>query len=229
MKRSEINKAIKTAMTRLEEYKITLPFFGYWKEEDWKENKSVTERIRKRMLGWDITDYGSGDFEKCGATLFTIRNGDKDDPEMKMPYAEKYIILSDKTEQEIPLHYHVFKSEDIINRGGGVLCMQLYNKAQDGTLDEKSDIIFYTDSLKRTVKAGEIIEIMPGNSITLEPYVYHRFYAKKNCGLLIVGEVSKVNDDNTDNVFYKPSERFSKIVEDEKTTYPLVCEYNFDE
>ncbi len=227
MKRSRINNAIKTAMERLNEYKITLPCFGYWKKEDWEEKAEITGRIRERMLGWDVTDFGSDDFDRCGATLFTVRNGDKNDKELKMPYAEKYIILSDKTEQEIPLHYHIYKSEDIINRGGGVLVVQLYNKAEDGGLDTESDVTVYTDSIKRVLKAGECIEVQPGDSITLEPYVYHKFYAKKDCGLLIVGEVSKVNDDNTDNVFYKKSERFSTVEEDEEITYPLVNEYNF--
>ena len=225
MKRSEINNAIKRAMTRLEEFKITLPMFGYWTKADWENKKDITEVIRQRMLGWDVTDFGSGDFDTCGATLFTVRNGDKNDPELKMPYAEKYIILSDETEQEIPLHYHIYKSEDIINRGGGILVVQLYNKAEDGGLDTVNDVTFYSDSVKKTVKAGGIVEIEPGNSITLEPYVFHRFQAKKDCGLLIVGEVSKVNDDNTDNVFYKKSERFTAVIEDEAITYPLVNEY----
>lgn len=226
MKRTEINNAIKVAMERLEEYKITLPCFGYWEKSDWEEKCNITQRIRERMLGWDVTDFGSDDFEHCGATLFTVRNGDKNDEELKMPYAEKYIILSDKTEQEIPLHYHIYKSEDIINRGGGVLVAQLYNKAEDGGLDTENDVVVYTDSIKRIFKAGELVEVHPGNSITIEPYVYHKFYAKKDCGLLIVGEVSKVNDDNIDNVFYKKSERFAEIEEDEGITYPLVNEYN---
>ena len=227
MKRSEINQAIKVAMARLNEYKITLPCFGYWTTEEWKEKSDITGRIRERMMGWDVTDFGSGDFSKCGATLFTVRNGDKNDAELKMPYAEKYIILSDKTEQEIPLHYHIYKSEDIINRGGGVLVVQLYHKTEDDGVDLKRKVEVYTDCIKRTVEPGEIIEVMPGDSITLEPYVYHRFYAKKDCGLLIVGEVSKVNDDNTDNIFYKKSERFAEVQEDEEIIYPLVNEYNF--
>lgn len=225
MKRSQINAAIERAMSRLKEYKISLPMFGYWKAADWKANESKTGLIRERMLGWDVTDFGSGDFDKCGATLFTVRNGDKDDPKMKMPYAEKYIILSDETEQEIPLHYHIFKSEDIINRGGGILVVQLYNKAEDGGLDKESDVTVYTDGVKNVLPAGSLIEVTPGNSITLEPYVFHKFYAKRGEGLLIVGEVSKVNDDNTDNVFFKKSERFADVIEDEEITYPLVNEY----
>lgn len=226
MKRSEINKAILDAMERLGEYKITLPSFGYWKKEDWMAKKDITERIRERMLGGDVTDFGTDDFEHVGATLFTLRNGDKSDEALKMPYAEKYIILSDKEEQEIPLHYHVYKSEDIINRGGGVMVVQLFNKAEDGGLDMENDVVVYTDCIKRVLKPGELIEVHPGDSITLEPYVYHRFYAKKGCGLLIAGEVSKVNDDNTDNVFFKNSERFAAVEEDENICYPLVNEYN---
>lgn len=225
MKRSEINNAILKAKERLEEYKIKLPMFGYWTPADWKEKQGEISRIKERMLGWDVTDFGSGDFKTCGAVLFTVRNGDKNDKENKAPYAEKYIVLSDETEQEIPLHYHIEKTEDIINRGGGVLCVQLYNKAEDGGLDTVSDVEVYMDCVKHTVKAGGTVEVMPGDSITLEPFVFHRFCAKKGEGLLVVGEVSKVNDDNNDNVFFKKSDRFCEIEEDEAPIHPLVNEY----
>ncbi len=225
MKRSQINNAITLAKQRLNDYKITLPEFAYWTADEWKQQSDKLTRIRKRMLGWDVTDFGSDDFEHCGAVLFTVRNGDKNDSQNRAPYAEKYILLFDETEQEIPLHYHIDKTEDIINRGGGILVVELYNKAADGGLDTEGNVTVYTDCIKRNVKAGEKIELTPGNSITLEPYMYHRFYAKKGKGHLIVGEVSKVNDDNNDNVFLKPSERFCEIIEDEPTVHPLVNEY----
>ena len=225
MRRSEINSAISNAKKRLEEFKISLPMFGYWTPEEWKKNKGIISRMKERMLGWDVTDFGSGDFKTCGAVLFTVRNGDKNDSENKAPYAEKYIILSDKTEQKIPLHYHIEKTEDIINRGGGVLVVQLYNKSEDGGLDTINDVEVYMDAVKHVVPAGGYVEVLPGNSITLEPFVYHSFCAKKDEGLLIVGEVSKVNDDNCDNVFYEKSERFCEIKEDEKVLHPLVNEY----
>lgn len=225
MKRSQINAAIAKAKKRLEEFKISLPMFGYWTPEDVLENKSKMSRIKERMLGWDVTDFGTGDFDSCGAVLFTVRNGDKNDKENRAPYAEKYIILSDETEQKIPLHYHIDKTEDIINRGGGILSVVLYNKAEDGGLDRESDVTVYMDAVKHVVPAGSIIEVTPGNSITLEPFVYHTFCAKRGAGLLIVGEVSKVNDDNNDNVFYEKSERFCGIDEDEKPIHLLVNEY----
>lgn len=225
MKRSEINAAIKKAEERLKEYKISLPMFGYWTPSDVAENKCKISRIKERMLGWDVTDFGSGDFKTCGAVLFTVRNGDKNDKEYRAPYAEKYIILSDETDQKIPLHYHIDKTEDIINRGGGVLMVELYNKAEDGGLDKESDVTVYMDALKYTFPAGSVVEVTPGNSITLEPFVYHSFGAKRGAGRLIVGEVSKVNDDNNDNVFLVTSERFCGIEEDEEPLHLLVNEY----
>ncbi len=225
MKRSEINAAIDAAKARLDEFKITLPFFGYWTPADFAANKDKTGRIAERMMGWDVTDFNKGDFYHCGAVLFTVRNGDKNDKENKAPYAEKYIVLADETEQEIPFHYHIFKTEDIINRAGGILVVELYKEGADGKLDMTSDVDVYMDGVKHTFKAGEKIEVTPGNSITIEPYVYHRFYAKKGEGMLIVGEVSKVNDDNCDNVFLVESDRFCGVDEDEPKKYLLVNEY----
>jgi len=42
---------------------------------------------------------------------------------------------------------------------------------------------------------------------------------------VLVGEVSKVNDDNTDNRFYESVGRFSAIEEDEAPLYLLVNDY----
>ena len=55
--------------------------------------------------------------------------------------------------------------------------------------------------------------------------MFHRFFAKTGCGDLIIGEVSKINDDNIDNVFANPSDRFCEIDEDEAPHRLLVNEY----
>ncbi len=46
------------------------------------------------MLGWDITDYGLGNFDKVGFSLITIRNGNRKMAD-KYPkvYAEKLLYL----------------------------------------------------------------------------------------------------------------------------------------
>ena len=226
MKRSQINSAIARAKERMAKYNVSLPMFGYWTPENWKANKDNIEKISEGMLGWDVTDFGSDDFAHTGAVLFTVRNGDKNDASMSRPYCEKYIVLDDTDEQEIPYHYHIFKTEDIINRAGGTLVIQMYHRTNDDKLDTKTPVTVFMDGIYRTFAPGERIEVAPGNSITLEPYVFHRFVAKRGDGLLIVGEVSKVNDDNNDNIFLNPSKRFSAIEEDEAPIHPLVNEYN---
>ncbi len=225
MLRSEVNNAISRAKKLLSDNNITLPFFGYMTMEDWNKSDIGLETIKGVMLGWDISDFGSGDFEKVGATLFTIRNGSLYDKSLGVPYAEKYIILHHETAQEIPMHYHVMKTEDIINRAGGTLCIQVYGSKEDGSLDTENNVILYCDGVKREFAPGEIIKVETGNSVSLTPYVYHRFYCEgADC---IIGEVSSVNDDNTDNVFLKKSsDRFGGIIEDVPITHPLVNEYD---
>jgi len=221
MKRSEINGYIKWAKALLEEYRFPLPRFSNWGMEEWKENKEAAAEIFKTLLGWDITDFGSGDFEKIGAVLFTIRNGKLDEPGVGSPYAEKLILL--KEGQRLPNHYHAMKTEDIINRGGGRIFMKLFNKLPDGGVDYESDVTIYSDGIAKTVHAGEEFYVMPGDSIRLTPYIYHIFGAKD--GEVIVGEVSSVNDDATDNYFAEKTARFPTVDEDEAILHPLVSDY----
>jgi len=226
MKRSEINEAIKISKDLLERNNLRLPGFAYWTMNEWKQNKSKIATISQVMQGWDITDFGSGRFTEVGAVLFTIRNGDINNKGVGTPYAEKIIILQHEKGQKIPMHCHWVKTEDIINRGGGILSIQLYASDADGNINKKVDVEVYMDGIKHSFKAGEIIEIHRGDSITLTPYVYHTFWAKKGACDLIVGEVSSINDDNTDNVFTEPASRFAEIEEDEAIAHPLVNEYN---
>jgi D-lyxose ketol-isomerase len=220
MKRSEINAAIRYASQLCEANKISLPVFSRWDIAAWKAEKEKTGVMRKVMLGWDVTDFGTGNFNNIGAVLFTARNGTLRGE--GTPYAEKYLIF--KGGQFLPLHYHYKKTEDIINRGVGVMTLRLYHSNKDGTVNEKDDVDIYCDGCLVTVKAGEEFAIGPGNSITLTPGVYHTFGAKLEDGDLISGEVSSINDDNVDNHFSEPVGRFTKIEEDEEILYPLCNE-----
>lgn len=223
MKRSEINGAVRRAMRLLEREGFRLPEFGYWTLADWRANRDRLESIRKTMLGWDVTDFSSGDFPHTGSVLFTLRNGSLSG--MGTPYAEKLIFQLHETEQEIPFHFHRTKTEDIINRGGGILRLQLYASRPDGTPDREMEVEVYRDGIRHEVPAGAVVEVPKGCSITLVPGLYHRFWAKKGAGDLIAGEVSSVNDDRTDNRFLQQRDRFSVIEEDEEILYPLCNEY----
>ena len=226
MKRSEINQAIENAKIAMGKINFKLPEFSKWNEDEWKNNINKIDTIKDVMLGWDVTDFGSDDFKNIGAVLFTIRNGNLYNPEVGVPYCEKVIVFNGDEKQVIPFHFHRNKTEDIINRGNGILEIELYNSTEDDKIDYESDVEIYMDGILHTVKPGEMFEIHPGNSISLTPGVYHRFGGKKGAGNLVVGEVSKINDDNIDNVFAEEQKRFSAIIEDEKRKYVLCNEYD---
>lgn len=224
MKRSQVNQKIVWAKELLEKNNIKLPPFGYWKMKDWTSGDKEIATIKKVMLGWDITDYGKDKFDELGAVLFTLRNGSLTDSSIGTPYAEKLILLKDG--QRLPIHYHASKTEDIINRAGGVLAIKLYNSLENGEVDHESMVIVDMDGVKHSVAPGEEIDILPGNSITLRPFMYHLFWAKAGCGDLVCGEVSSINDDNTDNYNAEDVSRFSTVVEDEPILHPLCNEYH---
>ena len=118
MKRSEINAALKEMEQMIREYRFAIPPFCNFTPEEWKEKGHDYDEIRDNMLGWDITDYGLGDFDKVGFSLITIRNGNlKMKDKYTKSYAEKLLYI--KEGQYSPMHFHWSKMEDIINRGGG--------------------------------------------------------------------------------------------------------------
>ena len=115
MKRSEINRALRDMESMLEKYRFALPPFCHYTPEDWQTKGHDHDEIRDNMLGWDITDYGLGDFNKVGFSLITLRNGNlaMSDKYAKT-YAEKLLFI--KEGQYSPNHFHWHKMEDIINR-----------------------------------------------------------------------------------------------------------------
>lgn len=224
MKRSEINRAIRWAEDLLRAHRISLPDYAAWSVDDWRAHRAETGLIRRLMLGWDITDYGCGDFEKIGTVLYTVRNGSQADPSVGVPYCEKYLIM--KAGQRLPKHYHFSKTEDIINRAGGTLQLFLWNADPATGAQLDTEVVVYRDGLRRVYGPGEEILLTPGNSITLTPWVAHIFGAKPGDGDVICGEVSKVNDDLTDNFFLEPTARFPTIEEDEPALHPMCNEYD---
>jgi len=219
MKRSEINHIIKESIKFFNRMNFKLPEWGYWKLSDWKKvNPEDIREIVENMLGWDITDYGGNNFNKKGLILFTLRNGNlKKD---KKRYAEKIMII--KKDQEAPMHFHWKKMEDIINRGGGILAIECYMSDGNENKSKKSFSI-KIDGISRTIKAGNIVRLNPGESICLEPGIYHSFTAEK--ADVLVGEVSSVNDDKTDNRFFEKQGRFPEIEEDVLPEYLMVNDY----
>ena len=231
MKRSAINFHIRAAIDLFAAHRFPLPPFAYWSPAAWREKGSEADEIRRCRLGWDLTDFGRGDFERCGLLLFTLRNGraaGAADPGASpsptlgrgKPYAEKVMVVGDA--QVAPWHYHLVKVEDIINRGGGRLALDLCWADADGTLTQ-DDVEVSVDGVRRTVPARGRVELSPGESITLPPRLAHQFQAVG--GTVLAGEVSSLNDDETDNYFIEPVSRFPSVEEDAPPLYPLCTEY----
>jgi D-lyxose ketol-isomerase len=220
MKRSEINAILRAAAAFIQERGFFLPPFAHWSPEDWRAKGVDIQEIVAHRLGWDVTDFGSGDFARSGLCLFTLRNGHPSMPRSK-PYAEKIMVVD--VGQITPLHFHWKKTEDIINRGGGTLAVKLYNATPDEELDETADVHAVVDGVARILKPGGVVELEPGESITLTPYLYHEFWGRGS--RVLVGEVSSINDDATDNRFYRPLGRFPEIDEDQPPFRLLCTEY----
>lgn len=218
MKRSEINAVIKRFEKLLEEHRFELPPFCKWTPEEWQTKGHEYDEIRDNMLGWDVTDYGMGDFGHLGLALITIRNGNVHNPKYTKTYAEK-IIMCDSG-QVSPMHFHWHKMEDIINRGGNDIHFTLYNATEDEQLAD-TPVKIFSDGRCYTVPAGETVVLKPGQSLSLYPYSYHEFVIPEG-GPVLIGEVSMCNDDNTDNRFLNPLGRFPTIEEDEPP-YRLLC------
>jgi hypothetical protein len=221
MKRSQINRLQREAVQFFEAHYFHLPPWAFWRPEDWKRNKGRTNEIKSLRLGWDLTDFGLGDFYRVGLLLFTLRNGVVNRPGAK-DYAEKVMMVREN--QITPTHFHWHKMEDIINRGGGNLVIEMWNSTPEEDLADTA-VTVMVDGIPRTLDPGEPSVLTPGESVTLPSYLYHRFYGEPGKGTVLVGEVSSVNDDSKDNRFYQPAGRFPRIEEDEEPLYLLCTEY----
>ncbi len=223
MKRSRINEIMAAADEMIRHYGFVLPPFAYWTPEEFKAKADTARRVIDSRMGWDITDYGQGDFDKLGLFLFTLRNGELSDLQRGggMCYAEKLLIS--RQDQISPCHTHVVKAEDIINRGGATMAIELYGSDADGKFDETAGGTVMCDGIARTFTPGEVLLFQPGESVTLMPGDWHAFWGEG--GDVLIGEVSTVNDDLTDNIFRAPIGRFAEIEEDVDPTHLLVSDY----
>jgi D-lyxose ketol-isomerase len=219
MKRSFVNSRIRDAEAFLKECRFELPAFARWTPDDWKTKGREADEIRACSLGWDLTDFGSGDFDKVGLLLVTIRNGLPNDPASKQ-YCEKAMISGEG--QVTPWHFHWSKTEDIINRAGGKFVIELAMATEDEKSLSDEEVVVSCDGVEKRLPARSRIVLSPGESITLTPRLYHTFYAEKGTGRVLVGEVSSVNDDREDNRFLEPAGRFPEI-EDDEPAYRYLC------
>lgn len=228
LKRSQIDRMIEIAKRVFGEFGMRLPPFAFMTAEEWSRAGAGYREIRDCALGWDVTDFGMNDFRLYGRVLFTLRNG-KNNSRYPKSYAEKFIL--DPEGQRAPAHFHKRKREDIINRGKGVIVIELAGSTPDGQPDTRP-LEVAIDGVARTVRSGDRVSLRPGESIHLEPGVIHSFRGEGGDGIVIdgvrygaSGEVSSVCDDVNDNFFLNRAPRFPEIEEDAPRSHYLCQEY----
>ncbi len=223
MKRSFINQVIAEAMDFFASKGFYLPPYANFTPEDWKKNASSADEIFDLALGWDVTSFGSGDFYNTGLLLFTTRNGKPGDNRYFKPYAEKIMMVREN--QITPRHFHWNKYEDIINRGGGNLVIELFHADPSNNSLTGEDFDITVNGFRRRMSSGDKLILTPGDSVCLEHCHAHRFYGEAGKGSVMVGEVSMVNDDVNDNCFIDGTPRFDPIEEDVAPRFLLSGEY----
>lgn len=221
--RSLVNGSIAEAMAAFARFGIALPPWAFWSPAEWAATGVECDEIRDCMLGWDVTDFGSGDFPRIGRTLFTLRNGTSRRPGYAKSYAQKYLF--DPENQRAPAHFHRAKMEDICCLAGGNLLVQLRAAGPDD-LPTEAPLVIKVDGMARTVAAGATVRLCPGQSICIPPRTIHQFWGEEGTGLTVSSEVSSVCDDWNDNAFLVSyGVRFPTMVEDVPRTHYLCHEY----
>jgi D-lyxose ketol-isomerase len=160
---------------------------------------------------WDITDLGLGKYREVGLALVNLA----EEPE----YCEKLMYC--ERDQVTPMHAHRKKKEDIICRHGR-LAMEVWAGDPRETA-RGSSFRLKRNGQYREVASGDVLHLAAGERVTLEPGLYHSFWAEsEEC---VLGEVSTANDDTRDNFFVDTAiGRFPEIEEDEPPLVRLVRE-----
>ena len=101
--------------------------------------------------------------------------------------------------------------------------LELFAATPEGGIDRHTPVTVLCDGMERTLPAGGHLKLDPGESVTLFPTTWHAFWGEGSD--VLIGEVSTVNDDLTDNIFEMKIGRFSEIEEDEPPLHLLVSDY----
>jgi D-lyxose ketol-isomerase len=222
MLRSFIDGRIDAMLELCERCGFQLPPFALWSAARFRAETEASRLIAERGLGWNIVEFAPGGFARNGLSVFTLRMGDW----RALPkgvgrlYSEKALMAEDG--QRTPHHYHVVKTEDIVNRGGARFVVELFKVDRAGRRLQEA-VRALKDVSEIEVAAGGRVALEPGESLVLEPYVAHAFWAEG--GPTLAGEISLVNDDAADNYFLPPPAPPAPIVEDEPMRYVTVRDY----
>jgi D-lyxose ketol-isomerase len=222
VRRSFIDRRIDAMLELCERHRFKLPPFAQWGAAQYRARPAAAKRIREAGLGWNVVEFKPGAYAGEGLSLFTIRMGDWRGLAAGggRLYAEKVMMAEDG--QRTPHHFHIVKTEDILNRGGARFVVELFKVDSTGRRrDERFQALKDCEMLD--LAPGARVALEPGESLTLEPYVAHAFWAEG--GAVLAGEISLANDDASDNYFLPPLEPFGPIEEDAPMRYVTVRDH----
>lgn len=222
LKRSHVNRIIKDAIDFFESQNISLPEFAYWNGDDWNRDESAL--LKQLNPGWEIWDP-DGCFKKVGVCVLDVRKAVCFDDGIQSRVCENYMMVREG--QFCPWHYHRKKVEDIRNSGGGVLAVQLAQITADGKPDTQKPVLVKKNYAVKEMAAGSVVLLHPGDSMILDPMVYHQFWAVEGNGNVVFEEVFEAIEGNDDHFLdYPPEKHLKQIEEDEPALYPLMSERN---
>jgi D-lyxose ketol-isomerase len=222
MKRSFVDARIETMLAACERHGMALPPFALWGEAEYRAKPDAARRIAEGGLGWNIVEFATGAFLREGLSVFTLRMGDWRELSRGRGrlYAEKALYAEDG--QRTPPHYHIVKTEDIVNRGGARFVVELFKVDRTGA-SVKDRFRALKDVTMLDLGPGDRVALEPGESLTLEPLIAHSFWAEG--GATLAAEVSLVNDDVGDNYFLPALAPFAPIEEDRPKRYVTVRDH----
>ena len=211
MLRSEINALIRDAEGYFKAERFRLPPFAFWTPDDWAKPDGDISEIVDCGLGWDITDFGLGEYHTLrppplhdekrptrepegGHREDLLREGDHPRPRPALPGPP-------------PLdqgrgHHRAGGRHD--GRRGA------QRDAEDGSFKADTQVSLSLDGVRRKVRVlAPPSSSTPGESVTLEPGCYHLGDRRlRPSGWDIHGEVSVVNGDVNHNRCGQPVGRF---------------------
>ena len=222
MKRSFVDARIEAMLKLCNRHGVTLPPFALWDAAAFRKQPEAAALIAGRGMGWNVVEFNPGAFATEGLTIFTLRMGDWREGHSKggRRYAEKAIMSDDG--QRAPHHYHIAKTEDILNRGGARFVVELFKVDSHGA-PTKERFRALKDVTTLDLGPGDQVRLEPGESLTLDPYVAHAFWAEG--GTALAGEISLANDDTRDNYFVPPLAPLEPIDEDTPARFVTVRDY----
>jgi D-lyxose ketol-isomerase len=222
VKRSFIDARIDRMLEICARHGVELPPYALWREAEFRASPEAAKLIADRGMGWNVVEFKPGLFAREGLTLFTLRMGDWRELSSGRGrlYGEKAILAEDG--QRARHHYHVVKTEDILNRGGARFVVELFKvDAKGAPLKDRFRAL--KDASVLDLGPGDQVRLEPGESLTLEPFIAHAFWAEG--GAALAGEVSLANDDATDNYFLPPLGPPVTIDEDAPPRYVTVRDH----